>query len=58
MDLMLRWSGGAVCSEDGDCPFAMASARVRAMLMMAGGDVGFHERVRKNKSPSLESRDE
>jgi len=53
---MLRWGGGAVCSVDG--PFAVASARMRAMLMMAGGYVGFHERDEdnKNKSSSLESR--
>ena len=53
MDLVLRRGGGAVCSVDG--PFAVASARVRAMLMMAGGYVGFHERDEDDKSSSLES---
>ena len=47
MDLMLRRSGGVVCSVDGSC--AVASARLRAILMMAGGDVGSHERDENNK---------
>ena len=54
MDLMLRRSGGAVCSVDvRDGPFAVASACVRAMVMMAGGCVGFHGRDEdKSSSPS------
>ena len=50
VDFILRRGGGDVCSVDGDGSSAVARARVRAMLTMAGEYVGFHERVEDNKS--------
>ena len=55
VDLMLRRGGGAVSSVDGDGLFAVARARVRAILTMAGDYVVIHEHV-EDKSSSLEFR--